>query len=425
MADTSILDLRLGEAQSSSVLPMLGTFLRVIRNTITIDDLEAALPALDEQALSSPSTLTDPERRLLLDFPDAATEESYLQRSTDLSRDALISKAISTPADLTDAEITLLQQNFWLDITRQEVIQQRKAFSPALQGASERLYHVRKQFYGPNEEQAMLNAMMQRGIRVQREVHDAESQQIQRTMPNLRPWQRRLYQKSLQHWGYVCFISREAQRTDPARLEMFWRHFDGVVRDSLGHTGAQDVIGSRWTLQIVDKPIEAASSSTAAAEDAETRPSDHALFRHAFNSLRSQVNALKPGLLTNTFLLVDSTCIDSVLHPSGWLENMRVLALEADYPNPEKTYADGYEGYAWIRLQHVPFNFYEMRYLHSDDGGERDMQKLWRAAQRSRNRAFVSCDEVEAGMWTTSTGVTGPLEGSYFFRGRGEMSGGS
>lgn len=97
---------------------------------------------------------------------------------------------------------------------------------------------------------------------------------------------------------------------------------------------------------------------------------------------------------------------------------MRVLALEADYANPEKTYADGNESYTWVRLQHVQFNFYEMRYLHGDDhgddGGERDMQKLWRAAQGSRNLAFVSCDEVEAGMWTTSTGVTGTAGGELF-----------
>lgn len=428
----SISDLRLGESQPSSLLPMFSTFLRVLRKTTSIEDFEAALPALEEKALSTPSTLTDLERRLLLDFPDAATEASNLQRSTDLSRDGLISKASSIPADLTDAEITLLQQNFWLDITRQEASQQRKAFSPALQDASERLYHVRKNVHQPNEEQAILNAMMQRGIRMQREAQDAQNQAVQRSMPNLRPWQRRLHQNSPQHWGDVCFISAEAQRTDPARLEMFWRHFDGVIRDSLRRTGAQDVLGSRWLLQIVDEPVDMASSSSSAAVRAKDPPSilsSHAAFRHTFHSLRSQGNALKPGLLTNTFLLIDPTCIDSVLHPSGWLDDMRVLALEADYPEPGKTYADGYEGYTWVRLQHVPFDFYEMRYLHGDDdddddadgdgGGERGMQRLWRAAQGSRNRAFVSSDEVEAGRWSTSTGVTGPLEGSYFFGGGG------
>ena len=76
----------------------------------------------------------------------------------------------------------------------------------------------------------------------------------------------------------------------------------------------------------------------------------------------------------------------------------------------------------------MPFNFYEMRYLYGDDDDEKNngdssrdssskksMQTLWRAAQQSRNRAFVSCDAAEAGRWTASTGVTGPLPGSYFY----------
>ena len=108
-----------------------------------------------------------PERRLLLDYPDAATEASCLQRSTDLSRGTLISKTPATPDTLTDAEIALLQQNFWLDITHQQASQQRKALSPALQDASERLYQVRKNAHRTNEEQAILNAMMQHVIRMQ------------------------------------------------------------------------------------------------------------------------------------------------------------------------------------------------------------------------------------------------------------------
>ena len=81
---------------------------------------------------------------------------------------------------------------------------------------------------------------------------------------------------------------------------------------------------------------------------------------------------------------------------------MRVLALEADYPRPDKKYAEGYEGYTWLRLQHIRYNFYKERYLYGDDDGFSEvgedvgMQELWRAAQGSRHRAFVSCDPVKA-----------------------------
>ena len=49
MADPSISDPRPGESQPFSLLPMLSTFLRVIRKTTNIDDLDAALPALEEK----------------------------------------------------------------------------------------------------------------------------------------------------------------------------------------------------------------------------------------------------------------------------------------------------------------------------------------------------------------------------------------
>ena len=90
--------------------------------------------------------------------------------------------------------------------------------------------------------------------------------------------------------------------------------------------------------------------------------------------------------------------MDSALDPSGWLDNVRVLALEADYPKPGKTYKDGYEGYTWVRLEHISFNFYEMRYLNGGDddddgdensGGGKSMLRLWQAAQSVESESGI------------------------------------
>jgi hypothetical protein len=47
----------------------------------------------------------------------------------------------------------------------------------------------------------------------------------------------------------------------------------------------------------------------------------------------------KSGILTNTFLLIDPICVDSVVDTglqaeTEFYENMRVLAFEADFPVP-------------------------------------------------------------------------------------------
>lgn len=79
------------------------------------------------------------------------------------------------------------------------------------------------------------------------------------------------------------------------------------------------------------EPLNFSSSAAVPPEDLPSILPSQAPFRHTFHSISSQANALKPGLFSNTFLFVDPTYIDSVLRPSGWVDEMRVLVLEADY----------------------------------------------------------------------------------------------
>ncbi|KAF7905591.1 uncharacterized protein EAF01_006112 [Botrytis porri] len=83
---------------------------------------------------------------------------------------------------------------------------------------------------------------------------------------------------------------------------------------------------------------------------------------------------------------------------------MRIRAFEADYPVPGKTYAEGYQGYTWVRLDQLVYNFYKLRSIKADKVG---MDEIWQAAQQSRNPAFVGLDTREAGNWTPSEPMGG------------------
>ncbi|KAK0122592.1 hypothetical protein ONS96_009633 [Cadophora gregata f. sp. sojae] len=103
--------------------------------------------------------------------------------------------------------------------------------------------------------------------------------------------------------------------------------------------------------------------------------------------------------------MIDAKCIE-FLRPdeaSAPYDDMHILAFEADYPITSRKYIDGYEGFSWIRLDQLAYNFYELR-LKADKIG---MDQIWKAAQISRNQAFVSMKPEEALTWTGSSSMTG------------------
>jgi len=99
---------------------LLASSIRVSRNLITAHDFIAAYPSLKQKFLSSPSTLTDSERRLILDLPDKDMEASTIAAISNLSREQLIEKALSDRTSLTQEEVVLLKNRFWTPKTRTE-----------------------------------------------------------------------------------------------------------------------------------------------------------------------------------------------------------------------------------------------------------------------------------------------------------------
>lgn len=210
----------------------------------------------------------------------------------------------------------------------------------------------------------------------------------------------------------------------------------GRVKIALGHNGSRHSIDQKWRMITFNAPSSAAvrhASGAGPALDASDSSSqqDGVVLRKAFREVlqnplqyeqRAEVvpitffgekrqfdnykdGVAASGLLTNTFLVFDRMLMALVLASGKYsLERIRIRAFEANYPVPGKTYAEGCQGYTWIRLDQLVCNFYELRSMKADKVG---MDEIWQAAQQSRNAAFVSMDTEEAGKWTPSNVISG------------------
>jgi len=208
----------------------------------------------------------------------------------------------------------------------------------------------------------------------------------------------------------------------------FERTKDGFFRHALMYNGSKDIINTKWGWLHYNAPntVLAPTTNLVSGNDYP----NGAILRKAFHDIlrdpqeyqkREDVTPTitytghfkdgiaKAGFLTNTFLLIDPICVESIvengLQPASvFWDNMRVLAFEADFPVPGREYEEGYQGFTWVRLDQLIYNFYELRLMKADEVG---MDKIWKAAQKSRHQAFVSMDPEEASSYTNSCGLWG------------------
>ena len=103
---------------------------------------------------------------------------------------------------------------------------------------------------------------------------------------------------------------------------------------------------------------------------------------------------LRPGLLSNVFIVVDKACMDSYvrLNERNDVEHGWVFAVDPDYkdPGPMESLAskvrDQYRGFVRVRLQDLLDEFFVVRKYHEH---ERPMEELWKQAQKEGNGLFV------------------------------------
>ncbi|TGO65431.1 hypothetical protein BCON_0002g00130 [Botryotinia convoluta] len=417
------------EPDKTVLKAFMGIYKRVLRNHITLDEIILAYPSLKDKTLSIPSALTDEERRVFLDLPDVDMETVNIRAVTALSRAALIEKAVKDPISLTQEEIILLKNRFWTPGTEAEcevIWEHRCETEEIIMGEEGAVFEaIQKTAFLPNELEAIHAAMIESCDRPARARKIQDKAIAEAALSDAPEWIHRLYKEGKQLWG--SWIQK--------LWTILYAFGKGFVKYALRYNGSKNIIDAKWRMISFNAPgsVETphiCETETALKASEESSQQDSIVLRSAFHEIlqnplqyeqRADVAPITPlgelrqfdnykdglaasGILTNTFLVFDRTCMASVLESGRSIESMRIRAFEADYPVPGKTYAEGYQGYTWVRLDQLVYNFYELRLTQADKVG---MDKIWQAAQRSRNAAFVSMDIVEAGNWTPSNPISG------------------
>jgi hypothetical protein len=103
-------------------------------------------------------------------------------------------------------------------------------------------------------------------------------------------------------------------------------------------------------------------------------------------------------VLSNAFIVIDSTCISSLYTGPQSADNVWVWAVDPDFDDSNaSTSPDSdaeipqYRGFLRVRIQQLADKFFEARKYRT----EIPMSELWSVAQKSRNTTFISLDEKE------------------------------
>ncbi|KAK7739753.1 hypothetical protein SLS53_005723 [Cytospora paraplurivora] len=254
---------------------LIKSFMRVVRKLDNADELIQSFPEWERSVFSQDvalsSSLTPQDQRRILDFPDPDTQAANIAKSSTLAKEDLLKRAAETPSRLSDTEISLLRNRYWLDISPDE----KKAVMHAqglLSGpsrisedeykqAEERLKTVRRPLYAENEEKAIDNALGEDLRREKDAWRASQKQEAEKALTRAFPWVRRLWEEDIQggekHWGYGIFIDPEAF-SDGEEAERYMDRRDGVLSHAHGAVGTSiSAIRNKWRLQRLDWPTDA------------------------------------------------------------------------------------------------------------------------------------------------------------------------
>ena len=414
--------------QFPSDQPTLASSLRVLRGVDKLKDLIEAFPTLERKALNSSPTLSEFERRQLLDFPNIEEETENIRQVSSRSREELLNFALLDCNSLSEDELELIKCSFWSTWSARETSAMFDGCLNRVQETSDRIFRSREAAYLQDEMRSIMAASAEEYRRQKKHRDDKQRDIGGLDPPTDSPWMlslcRRLNeQDSMNTWGYIALFDAEAQDIDAERRDLFERRNQGIFSNTMTYNGAhRNLLDQTWKLLLFDAPSNVFVSTEKDADNSKLRqafqelmdgPEEYLSIQDSGSQEAAARLKRRKGYLTNTFLVINKDCIDSVLSDSRRVDDMRILAFEADFPQPGRDYIEGYQGWVWVCLEQLIDSFYGERM--SED---HRMDVVWEAAQGSKNHAFASLDEEEAKIWTGSTILIGPLPGSILSKRR-------
>ncbi|KAL0935489.1 uncharacterized protein CTRU02_210080 [Colletotrichum truncatum] len=366
-------------------------------------ELIARFPQLEAAILSGDLTISPSDLLLILDRPSPASIASslaQLQSSSSPDKAALLHRAVHTPTALSSDEIELLRRRFW---PPHEYDGCQAAWAGALAklesdtseeemvGTVARLRAVREKLAG--EEEKAFEAAQQEWIRRLMSGTTTTTTTTTTSMPKAACW------------GYAIYYDPESGADDEdfqvrVSASLQWARDVSAV--------AKDVQGS-WTLHRMAWPTGAATG----------KHNKRGLFEKLRKDFETVRDGLPEGILHNVFLVVDRDSVHSVLSgPKGGnvCDDMWVWAVDPEYhddkqegqdtvQDQEDREAAAYPGYVRVRLQQLVNNFYEARRSDTNNSNMVPLETLWKYAQKSYQRAFVSVREEDFQKWVPNRDV--------------------
>ncbi|KAF7892913.1 uncharacterized protein EAF02_000451 [Botrytis sinoallii] len=225
----------------------MGSYMRVLRNHNTPEELIAAYPSLKENSLSCPSALTDKVRRVFFDLPDRAE---------------LIEQAVTDPSSLTQEEILLLSARFWTprtDAEREVIWELLCETEEIIMGEEGAAFEAsRKPTFLPNELEAFQAGSREWCDRPTRARKMQANAMAEAALPDAPEWIRRLYREGKDLWGlWFCMMMRCR-----SWMQNLWNIFcvigggreRGFVKFALKCNSSKDIIDAKWYMISFNAP---------------------------------------------------------------------------------------------------------------------------------------------------------------------------
>jgi hypothetical protein len=309
------------------------------------DDIEAwaSKEGLYDKAIQSPSEITLDEKHAIMEWPSLEQMEETSQKYVGNSLQDLIHTAANDPLALTYPECCLIKDDFHifgsLDAVKNSNDRRKRMIER--QDLWNKWQQARATVLSPDELKALENVQE---VFLEKQTAHAEPilKAAQRSRTHPPDWVQTILDREGKGWGYVIYrpsIIHEDEGTKEA-WRACWDNFNELLSFHPVMVIGGDEIQDSKTIDFVDYEPEMGEADQ---------------LRKDFCDRRDK-GGLKPGVLSNVFIIVPTECRDTYLREDRYAW---AWAIDPDWslPGPD---ADGYDGRVKVTWAQLFNKFYDL-----------------------------------------------------------------